>query len=431
MANNTKINTRTFGTRYHIMRRASFDSPKYVHVAVNKQLIRTRTGAGVPHFKDLIRSKQSATSNLQATYHTLDSKPSYVSCSWRWDSVNGYSQKGAELMNHTIHGDISAVPCAAPIPNFAWTSTADNRARNRYLSQARNTQQSISAPIFLGELRQTYRMLKEPAEALTRTIGDYYRALRKRKRMDPINWGKAVHGLWLEYSFGWLPLMADIASAKKALEHLFEREYVRKITGSAIDQYLLSQSYANAQNPDSAAYKCSVSTSDSVREQLQVRYYGACHIQTITTAKHQLAIWGFEPNEFLPTVWELLPWSFLVDYFLSIGDMLDATGGYSADIVWTSKVIRKKSIRTRIDVPNHSAMKALVGGGYVGSSGSNGYAQYVVKTVDRQPVAKPLPVLYIKWAGPGYGQCANMSALFGQFVSNLHSQNPSRRNYRL
>jgi len=340
--------------------------------------------------------------------------------------------KSGPMVQQGVRGDLSAyVLSPAPIPSFGWTSTADARARNKYLSKARNAQQSMSAPTFLGELRQTYHMLRRPAAALLDSVEGYYAALRKRKRYDPINWAKAAHGLWLEYSFGWLPFMADIAGAKQALERLFERDSVRAISASAIDSSLRSYSLQT----NSASSSCpNIMTDRTImtKEQLQVRYRGAVLIHAATTLQQKAALWGFDPSEFLPTAWELLPWSFLIDYFASIGDFLDANGTYRGDIIWTAKTERRKTIKTVQHRFNEKATHASIpNGAYIGSSGSNGLAVYTITTITRSAVPTPLPALYIKWAGPGWGQDANMSALFGQFCSNLHSQHITPRNYRL
>jgi hypothetical protein len=429
MVTNTKTRTVYYNARYYMLSTQENNVISKFQSNI-RTLTRTRVGSGLPHWKDLIKGGKPATTGLTATYHILYGRPVNCSFTYRYKLSDGGFTAVSPAVVNMVDGDYDMNRIATPSPNFGWASTADRRAANKYLSKCRSTQQSFSAPIFLGELRETMRMLRHPAEGIWRSVNGYYEALRKRKRYDPINYAKAAHGLWLEYSFGWLPLMNDIASAKKALQNLFERETTREVSGSAQDSYLLSTSSSNGGYV--AGLYLQGTFTDVKREQITVRYKGACKIHTVTTSTDKLALFGFQPSEFLPTVWELLPWSFLIDYFVSIGDYLDARGAVLGDIIWTNKTVRKRSFVHRTSSFDYAKTKVLIPAvAVIGGHGSDGFATYVVTTVDRTGGAPPIPALYVKWAGPGWGQYANMSALFGQFCSNLHAQNPGRRNYRL
>ena len=47
-----------------------------------------------------------------------------------------------------------------------------------------------------------------------------------------------------------------------------------------------------------------------------------------------LRAWGSSTRDFLPTVWELIPYSFVVDYFTNIGNMIDSLSIIESDIGW-------------------------------------------------------------------------------------------------
>jgi len=42
-------------------------------------------------------------------------------------------------------------------------------------------------------------------------------------------------------------------------------------------------------------------------------------------------------NNFVPTIWELVPWSFAADYFTNIGDILSSWSLWNADLAWSNK----------------------------------------------------------------------------------------------
>jgi hypothetical protein len=43
---------------------------------------------------------------------------------------------------------------------------------------------------------------------------------------------------------------------------------------------------------------------------------------------------GILPERFLPTVWELIPYSFVVDYFVNVGDIVASYAFQRNNIVW-------------------------------------------------------------------------------------------------
>lgn len=48
------------------------------------------------------------------------------------------------------------------------------------------------------------------------------------------------------------------------------------------------------------------------------------------------ADFGIMPSQFLPTVWELIPYSWLVDYFTNMGDIVAAACRNYGDLSWYS-----------------------------------------------------------------------------------------------
>jgi hypothetical protein len=57
-------------------------------------------------------------------------------------------------------------------------------------------------------------------------------------------------------------------------------------------------------------------------------------------------LFGFNPSEFVPTAWELIPYSFLADYFTNIGDILDSWAYGRGNLSWSN--------RTQIQETNNS-----------------------------------------------------------------------------
>jgi hypothetical protein len=76
------------------------------------------------------------------------------------------------------------------------------------------------------------------------------------------------------------------------------------------------------------------------------------------TTDRLIELCGFSMQNFIPTVWELLPWSFLVDYFGNINSVLEAYTTDIAGVKWASKTVYTGSVRkitSRVDVPYNRA----------------------------------------------------------------------------
>lgn len=127
------------------------------------------------------------------------------------------------------------------------------------------------------------------------------------------NWKKAP-GSWLEYQYGWNPLMSDVFGACEALKKQPLEQWLVSVKSSAKD-ITRTTSVAGAFN----------GTTPSPHERV-VQF----------TEGHFIRL-DYEPgNTFMSTVsslgltnplqlaWELVPYSFVIDWFLPIGDWLSA-----------------------------------------------------------------------------------------------------------
>jgi hypothetical protein len=135
---------------------------------------------------------------------------------------------------------------------------------------------------------------------------------------------------------------------------------------------------------------------------------------------------GFSMREFIPTAWELLPWSFLVDYFADVGGFLDASTTDTSGVTWlcgTSVKTRKKRLVTKAhdkDQPDYgtNAFRRL----------SSSLAASTIKrrTVGRTGVY-PLGVPTVLFRLPTAPlKAANLVALFAQ-ANSIHPQRFSFR----
>jgi hypothetical protein len=165
-----------------------------------------------------------------------------------------------------------------------------------------------------------------------------------------------------------------------------------------------------------------------VIEQRIIRYKGAVVAQVKGPSWQNDDLFGFNPQNFIPAAWELLPWSFLADYFSNIGDILTASIVSTKHLAYTN---RTEVVRIR-KFGNHKLVPGSAPGAnwtFKASSGSSRFHELNKKTVNRSTdVDVPLPTLQLNFDLTG-GQLANIDALLSQ-ANALHPQHNPRNWHR-
>jgi hypothetical protein len=307
----------------------------------------------------------------------------------------------------------------------------ENKARAKFYKALRRVAVSFSGPTFLGELRETLHMLRRPAQALWTSSEGYLSALKKEKRANPKHWTKTLSGLWLEHSFGWLPLISDAKSAAEAYRRLYQQPKSKVVTSSFKGGWDLSSgldpAYDHGPRP-LCGTGLLVRTEAQRTDEANVRYKAKVKAKAEMTPWDNMALFGFTPSEFIPSAWELLPWSFLADYFTNIGDVITASVTSTADIVYVVRTERTFARYFGWTGVLQSDMTSYYTPPYwtVSVSGSRCNWEFNRKTIKRSKGSGvPLPVFSASF-NLSDGQLGNIAALLGQ-SRLLHPQNPRFR----
>lgn len=391
--------------------------------AVVRSVYRSKTGNENPNWRKQIAAGENATTSFGGTYQSIDG------------AVPGYFHTVIEGLyggtkTFKVSGHI-AVYLGNYYPWGTWTSFADARASNRFLSKIRSAAVLVSGPTFLGEMREALQMIKKPAAGLQDQIKRYLDNVKRAKRQrgrKPNDWMGDLGNLWLENAFGWQPLMNDIESGMNAYNSLFEKTRVIRISAGGSDTKMFANTLSSMTLPGTGSWYAidAIGTKNSNTD--IVRYRGAIKSQAATTARDRFARFGFTPSEFVPTAWELLPWSFLIDYFASVGDVLSGAVTDTSSVLWVNRSQVRKTetvISAKVRVPR-SDWPTL----RYSDTSSPSMAVLRSKTVSRSAgIGVPTPKLSFQIPSTD-GKLANIAALLAQARSSIHPQNPSRNNYR-
>lgn len=208
-------------------------------------------------------------------------------------------------------------------------------AARRALNQARGA--TFNAPVLIAELNKTSTMVASAATAITQFFvslrrGDLHSAglavglhFTRGQTLDfrraySVNPKKAAAGAFLQYKYGWMPFMLDVKNAVETFGEIAEGNHNAEL------RFRGSASAASTEVIDDLTL---VSLDGG-----NVRVYGSMTVQK----KHSCRVtWRARPNHLdIPAklglvnpalvAWELVPYSFVADWFLPIGSYLEAFG---------------------------------------------------------------------------------------------------------
>lgn len=444
----TKTSSVSFPARYqyHASQGGPSTTPGSVTADRSKVItaVRTRTGVSLPKFKTIIRNGGSATTPLTGTYDGFNlsgrTNVSYdlqhADGSWAKRSVKG----DVALYHYRKYADGSPLP-----PPVSGSGTAENRARQRFFKKLREVQVQVSGPTFLGELREAVQMIRRPAAAIRESQERYFRAMKQwrgahrppttpnqkwkwRKELE-----KVAGGLWLEQSFGWKPLLNDIEQGVLAYERLtppiVDSILINVGDSDSEDLYkgLVAEgtNYFTNKNIDGCVFDSAIL---GAKQSRTVRYRGRVTGTTeAPTWERGLDLFGFTPSEFVPTAWELLPWSFLIDYFANIGNLLTNSVTRTSGVNWVNRTERNTISLSMALYPNAEKTRLTLGAAWnISGGGAVTFTHLKRTTVDRgQRGSVPLPFFQFD-SGLNVGQMCNITALLTQFGDGVHPQDNPR-----
>lgn len=303
----------------------------------------SRSDAKLPDWRARIRQHSSATTTVSGFRWNFSYGEGSAELQWNtgWDPVAGkWAQKNRQVS--TGFRDIIDYQFSPGDPSGLSSSSALLAANTKLLQQIRDHYRQISGGTVLGELAETIRMIKRPAAALRAGIGMYHSTVKKRlrgARLNSPNARQVVSGTWLEYVFGWKPLINDVEDSMKALAY---RDWRKVLPLSASGESKSASSFTTTNGYGAHFTYCEWETSS----QVSVRIKGEMDATPASTDVGDLSRWGFGSwKELVPTVWELIPYSFLVDYFTNIGDLCESYATQRANVLWLNRSIRKTNKR--------------------------------------------------------------------------------------
>jgi hypothetical protein len=379
------------------------DAPQHYFNSFGRdQWTDTLAGFKNPSYKQQIREHRCATTPLGAMRKRSIFVPFSFSVGAHYSVfpwVDRYS---------TLSGTLGGTSASSPFS--VSYDAANSLAAAKFNADARSKQTLLMGGEDLGEIRQIIQAVRNPFAALRLRFSNYKSKLsvarRIRGKKQRLNYVRAT---WLEANFGWKPLFHDIDDALTLLLTKDGEEKYAHINGSG--KLIPSQSFT-AESPYSAS-PCAVMYADETRSTVIVKYRGEIRLKQRSPVHRARVGLGLSLDNFVPTLWELVPYSFLIDYFTNIGDIVNAMSMWGIDLSWAQRTVHRtnsvKRFTSSVQLPSDPGVKVLY------AILQPGYSSREYSLIERSLQSTfPLPSFQFKIPG-SWKPWANMIALTQSF----------------
>jgi hypothetical protein len=298
-------------------------SPAYL----NYNWVNSFDGVDNPYWKIYVKQGNDATTSAVASETKITSSP-FIDALWFLDT--GFNQ----IYYYAFGNPVEVLP-SLPIAGApgSTVSSVTNRAMAQFVDKAKSALSSFESGQDLGEIKQTIESILHPMKSLKEHVLSYFSSVKKLKsRYKKVHeLKKALADTYLEWTFGWKPLTYDIGQGIADLSNKSARLPSAPIQSYAkekfqhdvvIDEQRAQPSVGGYGNTTLVTGEFSV----RLKGMVNVYYHGGP-----PSLAQELQVL---PEDFLPTAWDLLPYSFVVDYFLNIGDIIKAISFPSAALRW-------------------------------------------------------------------------------------------------
>jgi hypothetical protein len=299
------------------------------------QVASTRVSARTPGFKSKNRPNPLLPQPFSFTYEK------YTQSGVRTVDTNygGYANlgPGSSSYEYTRTYSTNQPQTLLPDETGAWSSQLIEKAIARLLDNIKDM--NFNAAQAAGERKQTADLVASTATRIAKSYsslrkGNFAKAAsdlglipkkkagRRFAKGYAADQAKAVGNAWLELTYGWKPLLSDVYGAVETLAKSNNRPnriFIDK-SGSA-----KRQATKTRKDPSAVPFG-ELANYMTITDKCQVKYKVTFSVTSAPV--NDLAKLGISNPALL--AWELLPYSFVVDWFLPIGgwlNSLDATNG--------------------------------------------------------------------------------------------------------
>jgi len=263
----------------------------------------------------------------------------------------------AVISGKTYWGELLGGPWGETPDGLAFLSGHPAPSLNDFISEVQTRALSNVKPpsyqglVAIGEFRETMRYLKNPfkqgsklADKLNKRVGiirtknpDIVKQIRSQQNSAAV---RELESLYLEFRYGVRPLMSDVTNFLEALRS--KKETPERVTYRASSENLWTDEWVDT--------SVTLGGSPLISYDRRVRYTRRalvrCGLLYQVFDKLDFSDkWGLGIDQIPSAVWELIPLSFVADWFTNVGDFIGAitpVSGQNRLAEWT--VVRTEEL---------------------------------------------------------------------------------------
>lgn len=396
----------------------------------------SRTGESVPDYQQKIRDGRNATSPFTSDRTSVRVvNPGYIDMTRR-QVVSG------KLGTTTYRSVYSGIPVAGITGAFGTgglsplataTNEAEAIALTKTLKKVQSELQHMNSPAILAEIFDVIRQFGSPMRSIVSLTDRHLNKLYLAKKglsgstsFKRIKWSQIVADTYLEWSFGLSPLISDTKSVAEAIARLhLETEGIRNLRTR-----IMSRGESKSATNQSAIYRVQYGDPHynvHVYKETVCRVQYVCGLEVspdlrlLGSNDRLLQLLGFDHANWIPAIWEAVPWSWLIDYFTNVQEILQACATNTSGVKWISKTVSYKTVRKTSFIWNQAATQAWMNpalwkiiswAGEFPSTPENPSVEEVRTTVTRtSPATLGVPPLVIEHPFDNLKKTLNMAAV--------------------
>nr|WEU70905.1 MAG: maturation protein [Hangzhou atkins-like virus 2] len=392
-------------------------------------------GNKVEGWRRLIASMRQAGSPYTSDRYFLDKRSHPIRVSYVGYDRGLPTPPWSNQKKNTYSGGLIYLSDIAVINHLTTNSAkARNNALKKLYRLIREQEEAFNYAPFVAELKEALGMIRRPADALQQAVTNYLRHMRKNharmvrgvplaKRPAVIR--KVLAGSWAEFSFGWAPTVGDVESAAEALARFVDetnnggRLSYKRIQASGRDIVQIDHGLGKVWDNTVREVSMTRQTTTSETYRYVVGWLQDIEVALGGSPRHFARVFGVDNFRNLALgAYEVIPFSWLVDYFINVGEILEAWATPTHQIQWivetrlqATKVTRYYQHTGRQHVPWSTKYDFQI------HPGQSAHCRY---TMTRSlPTSLPLMTLQQKSPWGSAGKMANMAAVWTQMTHDI------------
>lgn len=214
---------------------------------------------------------------------------------------------GQMTLLRTCSGQLASIVQSVSSPNFLGTVPIEGAALDhlaRAVSRSRDAKAQML--VTLGELPETVGMLRDPFLKLAHRGRQFQKLLPRNARRTL----SAITNAWLQVRYGVLPLISEVETYRSLVESKFEVDLTPLLKARAGSSSSTTTSKSFVRASGGGYFRGS---EDTV---LSTRFHATNYYRVANSFQRA---YGLDVAGVLGAAWELIPYSFVIDWFADIG----------------------------------------------------------------------------------------------------------------